>query len=379
MSRKTMSLFGLAALAISAGSSRSEDETKAIPVLEISSVKAECVAGQPLIVRLVAANRSSEKMTRYYRDDEDFDARTVIFTFVSDERSEVSTTRLEGRGGFSRELKLDDPPIVNPGTTWQCEKMFVPTHRRDDTYTVLPAGRYRLSAKVFLPAGKPVGAIESSNSFDLRIIDPTGDDAKALALLGPAGMAAFFSGVRGGEPDEIKSLLAQYPQSTYARYAQARLIMDSAKHWWDTRRPSSAADRDQLPALIAESRAYIQRYPDMPLNDNILLWCARLQYMAGEKGESAHTLQALIRDYPQSEVIQTARKHVEDWRRSHKAFESIQVPPPQTQPAIRSRGDDSLPRSRPAGTSTRIELTTKIRSTQPAAQPTTEPSNTPTK
>jgi hypothetical protein len=41
---------------------------------------------------------------------------------------------------------------------------------------------------------------------------------------------------------------------------------------------------------------------------------------------------------------------------------------------VRSQAPDGLPSSRPAGTSTRIELTTRIRSTQPAAQPTTEPS-----
>jgi len=51
--------------------------------------------------------------------------------------------------------------------------------------------------------------------------------------------------------------------------------------------------------------------------------------------------------------------------------------PPGT--PVRSQAAGGLPSSRPAGTSTRIELTTKIRSTQPAAQPTTEPSNTPTK
>jgi hypothetical protein len=337
MSRKTMNLFSLAVLAMSPGSSRSEDATKAIPVLEVSLVKEECIAGQPLIVRLVAANRSSKKMTRYYWDDEDFDTRTVIFTFVSDGRSEVFATRLEGRGGFGRELRLDEPPMVDPSTTWQCKKMFVPTHRHDDTYTVLPAGRYRLSAKAFLPGGKPVDAIESSSSVEVQIVDPTGDDAKALALLGPAGMAAFFSGVAGGKPAEIEKLLAEYPQSTYARYAQARLILDRARHWWDTQSPSSASDREKLRALVAEGRAYIRRFPDMPLNDNILLYCARMQAMARDEEGSARTLQELIRDYPQSEMIQTARKHMEDWGRSHPAFRSTQ-PASQTQPSSLREG-----------------------------------------
>lgn len=51
--------------------------------------------------------------------------------------------------------------------------------------------------------------------------------------------------------------------------------------------------------------------------------------------------------------------------------------PPGT--PVRSQTAGGLASSRPAGTSTRIELTTKIRSTQPAAQPTTEPSNAATK
>ncbi|MGQ9652329.1 MAG: hypothetical protein ACUVXJ_19730 [Phycisphaerae bacterium] len=46
--------------------------------------------------------------------------------------------------------------------------------------------------------------------------------------------------------------------------------------------------------------------------------------------------------------------------------------PPGT--PVRSQAAGGLPSSRPAGASTQIELTTKIRSTQPAAQPTTEPS-----
>ena len=52
---------------------------------------------------------------------------------------------------------------------------------------------------------------------------------------------------------------------------------------------------------------------------------------------------------------------------------------PATQPIATSRADGDFRTSDPEGTSTRIELTNKIRSTQPAAQPTTEPSDTATK
>jgi hypothetical protein len=345
------------------------------PVLEISLAKRQHLVAEPLILRLVLTNKSSEKMPRYFLDDEHLAITDVFLAFNRSGQSGVFQTRIAGLGVRTLPLRFRSPPTIEPGDSWQCERMIVPSYLDDDyRYTLLAAGHYRLSAKVPLPGSQPGLFVESTNALEVEITSPTGEEEKARALLGPNGMASFFLGEQGGKPEEIGRLLAEYPQSTYARYAQARLIMDSAKHWWDTRRPSSAADRDQLPALIAESHAYIQRYPDMPLNDNILLWCARLQHMAGDEEASARTLQQLFTDYPQSEVLQTARKHVEDWRRTHKAFESIHVPPPQTQPAIRSRGDDSLPRSRPAGTSTRIELTTKIRSTQPAAQPTTEPS-----
>mgnify|MGYP001199813892 CR=1 FL=1 len=52
---------------------------------------------------------------------------------------------------------------------------------------------------------------------------------------------------------------------------------------------------------------------------------------------------------------------------------------PATQPIATSRADGDFRTSDPEGTSTRIELTNKIRSTQPAAQPTTKPSDAPTK
>jgi hypothetical protein len=338
MNRVASRLPVLVLVAVLSRLGHADDSTKPMPVLEISLTKTRYIVGEPLILRLVLANRSSEKIPRYFLGDDDFASMDVILTFSASDQAAVFETQIPGSGGSQVvPMAMRTPPTIEPGASWQCEQMFVPMHFLDEVYTVVPAGRYRVSAKVFLPDRRPSGLTDSSNTLEMVIANPTGDDAKARALLGPRGMAAFFLGVRGGKPKEIERLLAEYPLSTYARYARARLTLDRARHWWGTRSTSLPSDHEELRALVAEGRAYIREFPDMPLNDDILLWCARTQYAAGDKEQSVRTLQELIRDYPQSETIPTARKHLEDWQRSHPAFRTSQ-PASQTQPAALPEG-----------------------------------------
>ncbi len=351
----------------------SGEPSQAVPILEISAAQQRCILGEPLMLRLVLANKSSEKMPRYFLSDEAFADMDLILTFRASGEGTIFEVQIPGRSR-APVFPIEMRPPIEPGESWQCEKMIVPMYLLNDAYTILPAGRYSLSAKVFIPDRKPTGLSDSSNTVELQIVNPTGDDQKARAMLGPSGMAAFFLGEEGGKPKEIERLLAEYPQSTYARYAQARLLLDRAKCLLGMRGSFSDSDRQESRAIVAEARAYIQRYPDMALNDNILLWCARLQYTAGEKGESARTFQELFSDYPQSEVIPTARKHVLDWQRSHKAFQSIRFPSPQTSEATSAptlgSGGPALT-TRPSQATGWIRVPTTAPS-QPASRPASE-------
>jgi hypothetical protein len=137
----------------------------------------------------------------------------------------------------------------------------------------------------------------------------------------------------------------------------------------------------ELAIRLLDDKTEIMPYPSLPEHrrtcdlalDALAGWCSELEPLA-----KAHPI---YDDRQLARARQVAQLYVARMQTSlgpsdhHKTVFDLSVDSrPATQRTIGSRANDASRTSHPAGTSTRIELTTKIRSTQPAAQPTTEPS-----
>ena len=175
---------------------------------------------------------------------------------------------------------------------------------------LLPAGRYKLTAKVSMrgPTERETFWVTSPDDATLEILPPQENEAAAVALLRDPDMAGFFEGRRGGCPPPVKRLLAEHPTSVYIPYVKARLIMDglrsAPKSTETTSAPSSQASEPG--AVIRKALAFAQEYPRMPFTDNILFECARIQPLVGRIEDRRLTLERIVRDFPDSDAREAA-------------------------------------------------------------------------
>jgi len=210
---------------------------------------------------------------------------------------------------------------IKPGEFLQCEQMFLPwCNQRKDIMDqnmpirLLPAGLYELTSKVLWSVPQKEGVLITSNIVELQIKDPTGIDAEAVKLMQSPEVVGFFEGTRGGKPKAITTLLAKYPGSTYAKYARARLILDEEKNIWNTNRSTTTvSEKEGLANLISNALKYVQKNKDMPLSDNILLYCARMNRIIDRENESIRLLNQLVKDFPQSDAAEAAQAQLEKW------------------------------------------------------------------
>jgi len=305
-----------------------EGETTAIPTLSVTLSKKQYIAGEPIIVKLKLANESAESLPRVFGSNEDF-ANTPDFTFIVTAADDSKICEMHRNGADIIRVVLG---VVGSGEFWQCEQMFLPRinlqkkvkPESQNSIALLSPGLYKLTAKVLWNPPQKNGVFITSNSVEFQTIEPTGIDVKAVKLMQSPELYGFFEGILGGKPKVITALLAQYPESTYARYARARLILDEEKHIWNTNRSATTiSEKERLANLISDGLDYVEKNKDMPLSDNILLYCARMSRVLDRENESVQILNRLIKKFPQSDAAEAAQHHLEKWE---NPFEPGQKP-----------------------------------------------------
>lgn len=295
-----------------------EAKTASLPTLSISLFKKKLLIGEPIIVSLKLANESMGPLPRVFGSNEYFaDTSDFVLTVTARDGTMILEARKHGADVSRIVFKT-----IKPGEFWQCEQMFLPRINfqknvnlgsKNSTALISP-GLYKLTAKLLWnPQQKNVVFI-TSNSVELQINEPTGIDLKAVKLMQSPELEGFFEGIRGGKPKTIATLLSDYPESTYARYARARLILDEEKRIWSTNRSANTvSERTGLSNLIADVLDYVEKNKDVPLSDNILLYCARMSRVLDRENESVRILNRLIKEFPQSDAVESAQNHIEKW------------------------------------------------------------------
>jgi hypothetical protein len=302
-----------------------KEQTTVLPTLSITLSKKQFLSGEPIIVNLKLTNKSSKPLPRLFGSNEDF-ASTADFTFTMRATDGSEVGRIQRHGPNVRRIVFK---LLRPQEFWQCEQMFVPRMnlqkkaRLDPNSPIplLPHGLYKLTAKLLwnLP-GKEMVFI-TSNSVEFQIKEPTGIDAEAAKLMESPEVGGFFIGFRR-KSTAIATLLAKYPESTYASYARARFILGQGEYIWNTSRSAPTANKKgELALLVSNGLDYVEKNKDMPLNDNILLYCARMSRVLDREKESVQILNRIVKEFPQSDAAEAGRRQLEKWDRPLKAGE----------------------------------------------------------
>ena len=310
-----------------------ENYTKAedapLPKLTITLPKTQYIAGEPITITLKLTNESSEPIPRVFSSNEVF-ASTCDFNFTVTTSEDLKVyEQLKQGAGVLRIGLLIFKPILRPQEFWQCEQMFLPRMNlqnkskmaSNNTVLLLTSGLYKLTAKILwsFPNKKRIYITSNitSNTIVFQINDPLGIDAQAASLMESREVGGFITGVRGGKPKAISTLLTNYPESTYSKYARGRLILDQAKHLWDTRPTLVAEKKIEFFSVILDGLDYVEndKNKNMQFNDNILLYCARLAYKLNRENTSLSILKRIIEDFPKSDAAEAAKSHIVKWDR----------------------------------------------------------------
>ena len=313
-------------------------ETTLLPTLSITLSKKQFLIGEPFIVILKLANESSEPLPRVFSSNEDFATADFTFTVTTTDGSKICEVHIQGADIIRLVFNL-----LRPQEFWQCEQMFLPRISLEkkvqwdpnSPIPLLSSGLYKLTAKLLWNPPEEKSVFITSNSVDFQINEPTGIDAEASKLIQSPEVSGFFEGTRGGKPKAITTLLANYPESTYATYARARLILDQGKHIWNTSRTApTASKKEELALLISNGLDYVEKNKDMLLNDNILLYCARMSRVLDREKESVQILKRLVKDFPQSDATEAGQRQLEKWDRPIKPGEEPASPAVTEMPVV---------------------------------------------
>jgi hypothetical protein len=69
-------------------------------------------------------------------------------------------------------------------------------------------------------------------------------------------------------------------------------------------------ERREVAGLASDALEFVGKWPDMPLNGNLLLYCSRLQRIVGQKDKSAETLRRVLKDHPTSDACDAATREL---------------------------------------------------------------------
>lgn len=368
----------------------------------LSAPKTQYVVGEPIVAQFKLINQAYQPAARFFRDSKDFAHADFEVMMEAVDDSITPIVPLKSNFGAVRlwpqtPLHMRRPPTIGPGEFWQCEKTFLPAIRlgrarrsSGPSWGLVPEGRYTLRANVLLLGPKEFRSYVESEPFVIEYKEPVGVDAEALKLLSTTEpQSGFFNGSLGSQPDVIRALLLKYPESTYARYARARISLDHAREFLGSTgapSPLSPAQKARADEIASEALAYVREFPDMLLSDNILLSCARVQERAGKKEEAVQTLKRIISEYGDSDACEAAKELLGRQpgpspevllrlRERNEQTTAIVVPPTRSDdastdasPARYVHPGSSHAASRPAGTST-----TQPAGTRPAGATATQP------
>jgi len=295
----------------------------ALPELRISPSRVRFVAGEPIVVKVEVKNSSSEPMPSAFADNEDFShSGDVVFRVTGDGGVLLCEERATWVHGIRPGIYMTKPQL-RPNGSLTCERMFLPRLNLDQAVRgnaqgevpLLPIGRYELKAEL---SWSPPGAENSSLMSEgilFDTVEPTGVDIKAAKLMTSSDVGPFFAGIHGGSPPAITELITRYPESTYARYARLRLMIDRERRIWNTSPELSPQEKSDLKSLLAEALDCVDTTEDIGLHDNVLLYSARLARKLDDENQSIQILERLIAEYPQGDSVQAAKESLMKWQR----------------------------------------------------------------
>ncbi len=266
-----------------------------LPSLTLSVPAGEYLVGEPVVASLRLRNEASGTPGVFTSNEGFATTGHFVFAFAGENGALAGETELHGAHVGRIGARLGPP--LEAGASWQCDKMFLPQSGaatpRGEKRAPLKAGRYVLTAKLWWapprrygePAPRePQGVYISSNPVSVRIKEPAGAEAEALALLRSANLADFYSGMSGGKPQVIAELLAKHPDTTYAHHAKVRLLVDRMAWFWNTkRRGLSESERTEVRGLVEQAEGHELPPKLAPLKDNLLLLRARMREVLDEE------------------------------------------------------------------------------------------------
>jgi hypothetical protein len=91
--------------------------------------------------------------------------------------------------------------------------------------------------------------------------------------------------------------------------------MDKARSYLERPVTTQPSEQEEVKALISQASSYVDEFPDMPFSDNILLFCARMRCVVGEKSKAIQTLERVINEHGDSDGKLTAIRYLTDWQR----------------------------------------------------------------
>lgn len=288
------------------------------PVLSVKLLKSNLISGEPIIVSIRAENDSQEPVANSFRNN-DYFGRKADFAFSIQNREgiRICEINIPTNSVFDPVILLKRR-LLRAREFFQCEKIFLPWMNLQgkkpfslgdeppDNISMLPPGSYKLTVRLRWAPPRMESFHIFSQPVEFNIREPVGVDARSVKLLESGQIVGFFEGYLGDKPEPISVLLKDYPESTYAKYARLRLVLDRG-HLADGAGRIETG-KNEMEDLIADGLNLVQTDIDMPLNDDVLLACARMNIGLGNEEESIRILTRLVKEFPNSNSAEAAQK-----------------------------------------------------------------------
>lgn len=287
-----------------------------VPALKISLAKETFVVGEPIIVSVMLQNESAEQIKGLWPSNDSFRrGADFLFAICSPDQTVVSKLpkRSEDRTVYWR-------AALKPGECLRCEEIVPSVHwpggeRRSFPYMVgiLPEGMYEMQARLYWSSAGEPGYI-SSNSVAFTIAAAEGADAEALPLLAFSDVHLFLvDGIRREtrRVQELLQFIDSHADSTYTKYVRLQTILNRLAAYED-KSPMDLTDseREGIRGILEKAFDFVSTYPDIPVNDNILLACAYLQDNLRDERSAAETLERIMSAYPDGDARPEAEQYL---------------------------------------------------------------------
>jgi len=244
--------------------------------LELKSFKHQYLLREPIWVKLKVTNIGEEAGSFYF--------------------TSVDGLKIEDSKGdeYPCRIHIDRLPIaINPGEVLQKEfNLLMYYGLPENKYKIhwhLPPEKYSIRYEINQTVRSETYRVEArSETYTFRIIEPKGDDLKAMNLLKEAYDLQVLKKDESYK-DKLKELLREYPDSRYYVYA---LLMsaDSLDDWYDL----------------------IQRFPDSREAVRAVRSIALTFEKEKDKKGYTEAMNELIEKYPNTDIAREAQKQLEN-------------------------------------------------------------------